>query len=112
MKQILVIASLVFFTGCAGTQFFLRQLETSGALRVEPSDDPSAYDYKVTLKNVVDFNFSGDNREDRQKLLESMFKEQCSSVNIVDETKIQTGTYVNDRPTNFWTMKVKCIKNS
>lgn len=94
-------------TGCAGTQFFLRQLETSNALRTEPSDSPS-YDYKVTVKNVIDFNFDGDKREDRQKLLEDMFLGQCKSVEILDETKIQTGTYGTGRPTNYWTMKVKC----
>ena len=103
------LSTLLFLVGCAGTQFFLRSLENSGSLRTEISEDPS-YDYKVTVKNVVDFNFNGDAQEDRQKLLESMFHNQCSSVSIIDESKVQTGTYIDGRPTNFWTMKVKCSK--
>jgi len=106
---ILILA--FFLIGCAGTQSHLRVLEANGAIKVDVSDSKE-YDYKVVIKNSVDFGWDGGKEEDRIKTVQMMFKDSCSSVDVIDQTPIKTGTYLTGKESVTWVMKVKCIKGS
>ena len=102
----LILASSLI-SGCAGTQSYLRGLESSGTIRVDLADDTS-YDYKVLIENRIDFGWDGGNKEDRLKTVKLMFGGRCSEVKVIEENPIEKGTYLMGKPAITWVMKVKC----
>ena len=113
MMNINVVLSLVFsialVTGCAGTQTHLRILESGGAIRTDISDDDS-YDYKVFIKNTIDFGWDGGREADRIMAVNLMFKNTCRKIEIVDQIPIRKGEYLFGKEAVTWVMKVKCVK--
>ena len=95
--------------GCVGTQSYLRLLESNGTVRVDSADDKS-YDFKVSVKNLVDFGWNGDNKADRLKTVVMMFGNRCREVSVIDEIPIETGTYLTGKASITWVMKVKCLR--
>ena len=94
-------------SGCAGTQHYVRVLESDGTVRVDIPDDKS-YDYKVLIQNKVDIGWDGGNKDDRLKTVQLMFGDRCRGLKVVDETPIEKGTYLGGRAAVTWVMKVKC----
>ena len=94
-------------SACAGTQHYVRVLESDGTIRVDIHDDKS-YDYKVLIQNKVDIGWDGGNKDDRLKTVQLMFGERCRGLKVVEETPIEKGTYLGGRTAVTWVMKVKC----
>lgn len=109
MKKFIFLMSIsLMLAGCAGTQSYLRILENNGTVTVDLSDDPT-YDYKVKIKNAIDFDWSGDNEADRLETIDLMFKETCDHIEVIDQIPIKTGKYNFPRGDAItWVMKVKC----
>lgn len=82
-------------------------LQHSGALRVERAEVPE-YQYKVHIKNLSDFDWDPDARADREKAMRSVLAQNCTSPQVVDESYLDTGTYLTGKPIRTYTMKVKC----
>lgn len=110
MKMLTIVAiTLVFLCGCAGTQSHLRILESGGDIRTDIANDDS-YDYKVFIKNTVDFGWDGGNEKDRIKAVNLMFKDSCKQTQIVDQIPIRKGEYLTGKEAVTWVMKVKCVR--
>lgn len=99
----------MFLYGCAGTHSHLRILESSGDIRTDISD-ADTYDYKVFIKNTVDFGWDGGNEQDRLKAVNLMFKKTCKKTQVIDQIPIKKGEYLTGKEAVTWVMKVKCIK--
>ena len=95
--------------GCVGTQTYLRLLESNGTVRTDIADDKS-YDFKVSVKNLVDFGWDGDSKADRLKTVLLMFGNRCREVSVIDEIPVETGTYATGKPSITWVMRVKCLR--
>lgn len=101
-----LFASALAISGCASTSDYAL-LQSAGHLRVEPAES-TAYDYRVSFRNVSDFGYDGDVRADREKALKQIMRTSCPASNILDETMIETGKTVFNVPIRTYVMKVKC----
>lgn len=93
--------------GCKGEDLRLRSLEHDNALRVEPSSTPGA-DYVVTLRNLIDIGYNPDDKPTRDAVALRTLREQCPRGQVVGETVIATGTYLDGRPSRTYSMRIKC----
>jgi hypothetical protein len=104
------LAAAGLLVGCASTSdFYLRQLEASGVVRIDISEVPG-YDYKALIRNVIDLNWSGDEPADRRKVVAAMLTAQCNGIEVVDEQPLDTGAYLGGRRSITWVMRVKCLR--
>ena len=109
IKYLFFSVFVICFCGCAGTQSHLGALGSDGTIGVDITDNDS-YDYKVLIKNRMDFGWDGGNREDRLKTVNLMFQDSCREVKVIDETAIKIGQYATGKEAITWVMKIKCIK--
>lgn len=105
----LIFCALLALGGCAGTQSHIAILEREGTIRTDISDDP-AYDYKVFIRNNIDFGWDGGNVEDRLKTVNLMFEDTCNSVKVINQEPIKTGSTVFGHDMVTWVMKVRCLR--
>ncbi len=109
MNKIFALILSMLLAGC-GTTSHLKILRSSGAFREEPSTE-IGYDFKMFIKNTTDIGWNGDNREDREKVVNFVFENRCKKSEILEDLPLQTGTYALNRPAITWIMKIKCIKD-
>ncbi|MFL7015459.1 hypothetical protein AB6D16_009185 [Vibrio cyclitrophicus] len=109
MKRIYIIVMLTLLMGCAGSQTHLRILESGGDIRTELSDTDE-YDYKVYIKNTIDFGWDGGDEKDWLNAVQMMFKDSCRSVDVLEQTPIHRGEYGIGKEAITWVMKVKCTR--
>jgi hypothetical protein len=109
LTRLFLSVFVICFCGCAGTQSYLRILESDGTIRTDIADNDS-YDYKALIENRIDFGWDGGNREDRLKTVNLMFQDSCREVKVLDETAIKKGQYLTGKEAITWVMKIKCIK--
>jgi hypothetical protein len=108
MKRVLlVVGAMALLAGCAGTQSQMRLLESSNALRVEPTSGPG-YDYTVVVKNVKDIGYNPDIKADRESVALRAIRTQCPAGVIVKEEVVETGTYLLGNPSRDYFMRIRC----
>lgn len=109
MKRLLAVAALAgLASACTpGSQGYLRNMESYGNLRVDPSQSPD-YDYVVTVRNVLDFGYDPSKKEVRDKVALQMLETQCPAGRVVGETAINTGQFLGGRPSMSYAIQVRC----
>lgn len=105
MNKIFIVF-IIFLSSCTTTR--LRMLENNGTIRTDFSSDPE-YDYTVIMEGVKQFGWDGDNKDDRQNMLISMFGDRCKQLKIGDEAHANTGSKQGDHEIQTWVVKVKCL---
>lgn len=106
---IMMLANLLM-TACAGSPTRNSMLLDRGVMSYERSVD-SGYDFIVRIQNLKDPPFwDGNNREDREKTVTTLFEKECTTTEVISETPTQIGTYAFGAPAILWTMKIKCVK--
>ena len=106
-----VLVTSLILASCAGTQPWLRNLEVSGALAIEPTDKFGA-DYRVKFKDVVDIGYNGDSRADRLKVLNTYAAAQCpAGFKILREDAIKTGQWISGSSSEDYYIYIKCNKS-
>ncbi len=103
------LLALVFFlcVGCANTALHSDILKDQGTIRYEEENSEI---YKVFVKNTVDFNWSGDDSNDRLRTAKNILRNKCNNIKLLEENYIQTGTYAFNKPAKIWVMKIQCEK--
>ena len=109
LRVSVILIAFFVLSACAGTPKHLHMLEDGGTIKMETADD-STYDYKVYIKNTVDFGWDGDDRTDREKYIALLMKDKCKSYQVLGETPFRTGTYAISKPAITWVIKIKCEK--
>lgn len=102
----IIILSALALSACTG-QTQLRLLEADNALRVDRVEHPT-HDYVVTMRNVVDINLDLDDKADRDDIALRAMQAQCPAARVVDETVIETGTYLTGRPSRTYAVQIRC----
>lgn len=100
----LLLIALALLSSC---QSQMRVLESAGAIRVEPSQQPGS-DYIVHIKNTVDFGFTPDDKSNREKWALDLLKSQCGAPKIVDEKSVVTGKFATGREAKTYFIYVDC----
>lgn len=112
-KRVIVFAGLScmisLISACAGSAHRNSVLLHTGHMTWAKVEDPH-FDYEVRIRNTVDpFMWDGGSRTDREKAIQTLFKKDCASADIVDEKALQVGTYALGKPALIWIMQVKCV---
>jgi hypothetical protein len=107
MKTLITILAVLSLTGCAGTRIHTSMMENGGALRVDKSDT-SDYDYKITMRNSIDFGMDLDLKEDRDTQVKLLLSDGCKTITTVSETYFDQGKYPFGNRRGTYTIKVKC----
>ena len=111
MRPLIPFSVMALLAGCATTsQVGLMGLQSSGLLRVELSETV-AYDYRVGIVNVMDYDFNGDLRADRERVASAALAAECTRVEVLDEQVIKLGSYLTGKPRLQYVLKLKCIRN-
>jgi hypothetical protein len=103
MVRILPLAVAAALAGCVNYGAFV----THGYINFAPATGPG-YSYAVTFKNITDFGFDGDNRDDRLKAVAALLGDKCPRPVFIDESMIETGKLPLGRPVRTYTAKVQC----
>lgn len=102
------LAAALLLSGCMpGSQGYIRNMESYGNLRVEPSNQPG-YDYAVYVRNVLDIGYDPSNKATRDQTALQMLKTQCPAGTVVGETVINTGEWMGGRQSATYIIQVKC----
>ena len=110
MKFNLIAGSIlvVLIAGCTpGTQGYLRNMESYGNLRVQPST-VATHDYDVYVRNVLDIGYDPSDKATRDRTALSMLQAQCPTGRVVGETTINTGEWMGGRQSLTYIVQVKC----
>lgn len=100
---------LLALAGCSTSQLGLMSMEAGGNLRVAP-ERGAADVYVVSMRNVRDVDFNGNDQRDRLKLARAALASECAGIELLDETQTTLGTYGTGLPRISFDMRVRCLR--
>lgn len=83
-------------------------LLTDGTVRIEPSEDPRS-DYRFTILNGFNMTYDFADKPDRIRAATDYLKDDCKTIEEVQETSITVGKYGSGNPRKIYTLDVKCL---
>lgn len=107
MRGLLMMAAVALLAGCAGTQSYLRILESSNAISVAPASGPG-HDFVVSIRNIKDIGYDPDDKPVRDATALQMMRAQCPAGRVVGETVLNTGAYMLGNPSRTYLVQVRC----
>lgn len=108
MKKFYLLLSLIV-TACAGSQVWLKNMDVSGFLSIEPSDKYGS-DYRVEFKgSVMDIGYNSNDRSDRIRVLKSYASSACpNGYKIQKEDTLKIGHESNVGNGMNYFIYIKC----
>ena len=82
---------LFFVSGCQTSDFGVQQAINTGMVRIEPTDQQNVV--RISMLNTYDFDYDGNKREDRLKIVRVVMKDKCSNPTVIREDSVDEGTY-------------------
>lgn len=103
------MAIAVLLTGCAaGSESWVNaQMGSGGNIAIDEVDATKGL-YRVSVMNVVDFGWDGDDSQDRLQAAKVAMEKMCQDATLVSETKIPMGNYLGSRVRNKYAMTMRC----
>lgn len=93
--------------GCTTSQFGLMSMEDAGHLRVA-REAGTADVFVVSVRNVRDVDFNGNDPQDRFKVARAALASECADIELLNESMITAGTYALGQPRITFDMRVRC----
>lgn len=106
LTAVATLTAAFLLVGCSVSSPSYRD-QLGDNIRLEPALD-ATYDYRLTLKGVIDFRYNSYERKDRVAMAEAILTPQCKRVIVLEETSIDGGTNFVGRQLITYFMKLKC----
>lgn len=99
----------LLLVSCQTEQGRVRQLVSSGAVRVEEASSPGhGYDYAVTISSAPGLGYDPSSRVEREALAGQAAGPTCAAPLIVREDMIAAGPVASGKTASSYVLRVRC----